>query len=177
MQNGQVPAGALSKAIFETLLERKIVDGDKVKVIATSAPIPNYPMVMQGNLAPQLKDAIREAFLELKDADILKSFRVQGFAATDDKAYDVLREAAKSSISTCRNCADDYDRRSSRRDSRRRAACRRAGRRPGGDRVVCVAALWATGFFDAQRLIEGGPALAQLFREMVPPDFGAGTLA
>ena len=95
VQNGQVPAGALSKAIFETLLERKIIDGDKVKVIATSAPIPNYPMVMQGDLAPQLKDAIREAFLQLKDAEILKSFRVQGFAATDDKAYDVLRETAK----------------------------------------------------------------------------------
>jgi phosphonate transport system permease protein len=38
--------------------------------------------------------------------------------------------------------------------------------------LVCVAALWATGFFDAERLIEGGPAFAQLFREMIPPDFG-----
>ena len=95
VQNGQVPAGALSKAIFETLLERKTIDGDKIKDIATSAPIPNYPLVMQGNLAPQLKAAIREAFLQLKDAEILRSFRAQGFAATDDKAYDVLRETAK----------------------------------------------------------------------------------
>jgi phosphonate transport system permease protein len=38
--------------------------------------------------------------------------------------------------------------------------------------LVCVLALWATGFFDAERLVEGGPAFAQLFREMVPPDFG-----
>jgi phosphonate transport system permease protein len=38
--------------------------------------------------------------------------------------------------------------------------------------LVCVVALWATGFFDAQRLIEGVPALGQLFREMLPPDFG-----
>jgi phosphonate transport system permease protein len=38
--------------------------------------------------------------------------------------------------------------------------------------LVCVVALWATGFFDAERLIEGGPAFAQLFREMIPPDFG-----
>jgi phosphonate transport system permease protein len=37
--------------------------------------------------------------------------------------------------------------------------------------LVCIASLWITGFFDAQRLIEGVPALAQLFREMVPPDF------
>jgi phosphonate transport system permease protein len=36
---------------------------------------------------------------------------------------------------------------------------------------VCVAALWITGFFDAERLIEGIPALGQLASEMVPPDF------
>jgi phosphonate transport system substrate-binding protein len=95
VQNGQVPAGALSKAIFETLIERKTIDADKVKVVTVSEPIPNYPMVMQGNLAAPLKEAVRKAFLELKDAEVLKSFRVQGFAATDDKAYDVLRETAK----------------------------------------------------------------------------------
>jgi len=52
---------------------------------------------------------------------------------------------------------------------------RRAGRRHAGlagvIAIVCVASLWITGFFDAQRLIEGAPALAQLFREMMPPDF------
>ena len=58
-------------------------------------PIPNYPIAMQGNLTPELKAAIRAAFLEMKDAEILKSFRVQAFAATDDKAYDVLRDTAQ----------------------------------------------------------------------------------
>jgi phosphonate transport system permease protein len=38
--------------------------------------------------------------------------------------------------------------------------------------AACAAALWLTGFFDAERLIEGVPALGQLFSEMVPPDFG-----
>lgn len=95
VQNGQVQAGALSKPILETLIARKTIDGDKVKVLAVTAPIPNYPMVMQGNLAPQLKDAVRKAFLELKDREILKTFRAEGFAPTDDKAYDVLRETAK----------------------------------------------------------------------------------
>jgi phosphonate transport system substrate-binding protein len=52
-------------------------------------------MVMQGSLAPELKDAIRKAFLETKDKEVLKSFRAEGFAATDDKAYDILRETAK----------------------------------------------------------------------------------
>lgn len=37
--------------------------------------------------------------------------------------------------------------------------------------LVCVIALAISGFFDAQRFIEGGPAIAQLASEMVPPDF------
>jgi phosphonate transport system substrate-binding protein len=50
---------------------------------------------MQGYLAPELKAAIRTAFIELKDKEILKTFRAEGFTATDDHAYDILRETAK----------------------------------------------------------------------------------
>lgn len=95
VQSGQVPAGGLSKAIYETLVQSKIVDPDKIKVLAVSDPIPNYPMVFQGGLAPALKEKIRKAFLEMKDPAVLKSFRVEGFASTSDDAYDVLRDTAK----------------------------------------------------------------------------------
>jgi len=37
--------------------------------------------------------------------------------------------------------------------------------------AACIIALAITGFFDAQRFIEGAPAIAQLASEMVPPDF------
>jgi phosphonate transport system substrate-binding protein len=95
VQNGQVPAGALSKAIFENLIARKTIDADKIRIIAITDPIPNYPMVFQGSLDPALKDRIRAAFLELKDPAVLSSFRAQGFAPTDDRAYDILRDTAK----------------------------------------------------------------------------------
>lgn len=95
VQSGQIPAGGLSKAIFDNLVQRGTINATKVVEIGLSDPIPNYPMVMQGNLAPALKESIRNAFLTMKDAEVLKSFRIQGFAATDDKAYDVLRETAK----------------------------------------------------------------------------------
>lgn len=94
VQAGQVPAGALSEPIFRSLVERKIIDPSRVVQIDLTAPIPNYPITMQGNLTPQLKQAIRSAFLNLKDKEVLKSFRVEAFAATDDKAYDVLRDTA-----------------------------------------------------------------------------------
>jgi len=94
VQTGQVPAGALSEPIYRSLIERKIIDPAKLIKLDLTAPIPNYPMTMQGNLAPQLKQAIRDAFLDIKDKEVLKSFRVEAFAATDDKAYDVLRDTA-----------------------------------------------------------------------------------
>ena len=94
VQAGQVPAGALSKPIFDSLVARNVIDPVKVVQIGLSDPIPNYPIVMQGNLAPALKQAIRSAFLTMKDKEVLKSFRVEAFAATDDKAYDVLRDTA-----------------------------------------------------------------------------------
>ena len=95
VQAGQVPAGALSEQIFRTLLQRGIVEEAKLRVLDHSDPIPNYPLVMQGDLAPALKQAIRDAFLDLKDPALLRNFRVEGFAPTDDAAYDVLREMAR----------------------------------------------------------------------------------
>jgi phosphonate transport system substrate-binding protein len=95
VQSGQAPAGALSKPILDTLYQRNAVERERIVEIELSDPIPNYPMVMQGNLVQGLKDAIRAAFLDVKDEQVLRSFRVQGFAPTDDKAYDVLRETAR----------------------------------------------------------------------------------
>jgi phosphonate transport system substrate-binding protein len=95
VQAGQVPAGALSKPILDNLVARGTVDAAKIVRLDLTAPIPNYPIVMQGSLTPALKAAIRAAFLEMKDAAVLKSFRVESFAATDDAAYDVLRDTAK----------------------------------------------------------------------------------
>jgi phosphonate transport system substrate-binding protein len=71
-----------------------MIDPAKVVQLDLSPPIPNYPIVMQGQLAPELKAAIREAFLTLKDPQVLKAFRVEAFAPTDDAAYDILRETA-----------------------------------------------------------------------------------
>jgi phosphonate transport system substrate-binding protein len=95
VQAGRAPAGALSEPIFRTLLTRGVVERDKLVDITLSDPIPNYPLVMQGELAPSLKGAIRRAFLELKDPELLRNFRVERFAPTDDRAYDVIRETAR----------------------------------------------------------------------------------
>lgn len=95
VESGKVPAGALSKPIFENLLAAKKIDGAKVRVLAETDAIPNYPMAMQSKLSPALKDQIRKAFLDIKDPAILKAFRAEGFAPMSDADYNVLRTTAK----------------------------------------------------------------------------------
>lgn len=95
VETGKVDAGALSRPIFDSLVKAGKIDGAKVRVLAETGAIPNYPMAMQSKLSPALKAKLRSAFLDIKDPVLLKNFRAEGFAATDDKAYDVLRTTAK----------------------------------------------------------------------------------
>ncbi|MHB9100644.1 MAG: phosphate/phosphite/phosphonate ABC transporter substrate-binding protein [Sulfuricella sp.] len=91
VQNGHAQAGGLSRPIFESLVERKIVSLDKVKVLQYSKPFPQYPWTMRSNLKPELKEKIRSAFLNLKDPAVLKAFKAEGFEAITDRQYDVVR--------------------------------------------------------------------------------------
>jgi hypothetical protein len=95
VQAGQVPAGALSKPILTTLLQRGMVQADRLGEIALSDPIPNHPLTVRGGLAPALRERIRATFLDLHDPEVLRAFRVERFAPTTDAAYDVLRVTAQ----------------------------------------------------------------------------------
>lgn len=91
VQNGHAQAGGLSRPIFESLVERKIIDPAKVSVVEYSKPFPQYPWTLRSNLKPELKEKIRAAFIDLKDPAVLKPFKAEGFDAITDKHYDVVR--------------------------------------------------------------------------------------
>lgn len=96
VQNGKAQAGGLSKPIFESLVEKGIIDPGKVKVVAVSKPFPQYPWAIRSNLDGELKKKIQNAFLEMKDPEVLKNFKgATGFGAMTDKDYDVVRDLAK----------------------------------------------------------------------------------
>ncbi len=92
VQNGTAQAGGLSRPIFESLVERGIISLQKVRVLETSEPFPEYPWSMRSDLDPSLKEQIRTAFYEMTDPAVLKPFKADGFAPVNDKAYDVVRE-------------------------------------------------------------------------------------
>lgn len=91
VQNGHAQAGGLSKPIFESMVQRGLIDANKVKVLAESKPFPQYPWTMRANLKPELKEKIRAAFLGIKDPAVLKPFKADGFGPISDKEYDVVR--------------------------------------------------------------------------------------
>jgi phosphonate transport system substrate-binding protein len=95
VQTGKADAGGLSKTIFQSLTERGVIKPEKVKVIAESKPFPEYPWVLRSSLMPQLKERITDAFLNIKDNAILKTFKADGFARITDKDYDVVRDLAR----------------------------------------------------------------------------------
>ncbi len=95
VQSGKADAGGLSKTIFNSLVERGIIKPEKVKVIVESKPFPEYPWTLRSDLNPELKEKIREVFVSIKDKDILKTFKADGFAVITDKDYDAVRDLAK----------------------------------------------------------------------------------
>jgi phosphonate transport system substrate-binding protein len=96
VEAGHAQAGGISRPIFERLVEKKTIDPTRVKPIAESGPIPNYPWTMRADLSPALKATVRKAFLELKDPAVLQPFKGQGFKAVTDADYEVLRKLSRS---------------------------------------------------------------------------------
>ena len=94
VQNGNAQAGGMSEPIFQTMMEKGLLKADKVRIIATSQEFPEYPWTMRSGLNPELKKAVRQAFLDMKDPAVLKPFKADGFTAIDDAAYNPVRELA-----------------------------------------------------------------------------------
>lgn len=92
--NGNAEAGGLSEVIWKSLVEKKTVDPTKVKVLGYSKEYPQYPWTMRSNLAPELKTKISAAFVNMKDPEVLKNFKAEGFSPITDKEYDVIRDLA-----------------------------------------------------------------------------------
>lgn len=89
--NGNADAGGLSEKIWAAVVERKLVDPAKVKVLGYSREYPQYPWTMRSNLAPGLKQKLVAAFVELKDPVVLANFKAEGFTPIADRDYDVIR--------------------------------------------------------------------------------------
>ena len=68
-------------------------DKDKdFQILWTSELIPGSPMAYRKDLPESLKKAIKEAFLSYNDKEGLNKLKLKGYAATEDKTYNPIRD-------------------------------------------------------------------------------------
>jgi phosphonate transport system substrate-binding protein len=94
VENNQVDAGAIDSAIFDTLQENGKI-GDNFKVIWQSEKLFQYPWAVSKAVSDELVTKIQDAFLNVKDQEILDAFAASGFTIATDADYEAIREAKK----------------------------------------------------------------------------------
>jgi len=95
VQNKQVTAGAIDSAYYDKMVAGgKIKDAD-FKKIWQSEKLFQYPFVVNKTMEQANIDKLRNAFLNLKDKDILDAFAADGFVQAEHQNYQAIEAAAE----------------------------------------------------------------------------------
>lgn len=92
--SGKVDAGSVADRIYERACAKGLADCNKLKVIWTSPPIPNDPLLYRKSLSEDMKKRIRDAFFSVKNLAFGEMGTVARFDPATDKDYDPIREIA-----------------------------------------------------------------------------------
>ena len=86
-----VAAGGVSLPVFRRLLAERRVDPNAVRILAESPAIPEYMWTFRAGLPEMLRESLRDAFLELRDAAALRAYRADAFIPAVDPDVDRVR--------------------------------------------------------------------------------------
>ncbi len=93
--NKRVDAATIADRIFDAAVQKKLVDPADIQVVWRSDPIPESPTCWRKNLPDELKKQIKSAFLNIRDITWADQGKLNRFVETNDQAYDIIRETAK----------------------------------------------------------------------------------
>ncbi|MGJ7556034.1 phosphonate ABC transporter substrate-binding protein [Variovorax sp. RB3P1] len=93
--NKKVDAAAVADRILASAIAKGQVKPDELEIVWSSNPIPESPMVWRKDLDPALKAKIAKALANVKDLPWGDQGVLNGFAPTNDAAYNVVRDTAK----------------------------------------------------------------------------------
>ena len=95
IQNGTADAGGIEGRILTKLIKKGTVDPKKIRVLAESDPIEGYPWVVRAKLDKNLVNRITDAFLTLKDPELLDLMRAVRYDKVSDGDYAFIEQSAK----------------------------------------------------------------------------------
>lgn len=90
--NGKAAAGGISLPVFERLVKEKKIDGARLRVLATSRPIPEYAFTFRAGLDLAFRQRVTDAFLALDDQAALDVFRAESFVPAADADFQQVRD-------------------------------------------------------------------------------------
>lgn len=93
VQNGTADAGGVERRIMNRLAEAGTVDKSKLRIVQETL-VEGYPWCVRASLDPALVEQITNAFLTMKDGDLLRLMRAESFARVSAKDYDEARAEA-----------------------------------------------------------------------------------
>ncbi len=93
--NGRVDAGGLEDRIFYDLRDEGVIDANAVRVVAESEPIEGYPWVVRDALPDEEKQALADAYLNMKDPKLLDLMRAKSYARVTAGDYDYTEKQAR----------------------------------------------------------------------------------
>lgn len=93
--NGQAEIGAIDSAIFEhTLAQNFAREFAQVRVVWRSSELYQYPWAVRKELPADAVRKLQQAFLQVKDQEVLLAFGADAFVVADDQKYEDVRAAA-----------------------------------------------------------------------------------
>lgn len=97
VKNGTVDAGAVADNTLEKMIEEGVIEEGEVEVIHESEEIPESPIAVRADLPQDLKDQIKEIFLDMTEESVgapIGSDKIAGYLEATDEDYNVIRDLA-----------------------------------------------------------------------------------
>ncbi len=87
---GEADAGFVRESAL--VVWKDVVDMKKIKVLARTKALPNWPFALCGHVSPPLVNEVRRLLVGLKDKAVLKAARIKGFKEASDAEFDILEK-------------------------------------------------------------------------------------
>lgn len=99
VQSGAFEVGAVNFQVWESEVDRGVVDTDKVSVIWTTPPYPDYQWTIRGDVdatwGDGFADRVTQALLTMDDPTLLQAFPRSGFVPASNADYQPIRETGQ----------------------------------------------------------------------------------
>ncbi|MEW6739150.1 MAG: phosphate/phosphite/phosphonate ABC transporter substrate-binding protein [Nitrospirota bacterium] len=87
---GEADAGFVREAAL--VVWKDAVDMKKIRILARTKPLPNWPFALCRNVHPPLVSEVRRLLVELDDKAILKAAKIKGFKTANEAEFEALKQ-------------------------------------------------------------------------------------